>query len=62
MMKAIEIIKEDIHLEILDQQYKIMLKAEGFSVVQDFVDMVLAKHFIKNLMFYIMEKKEQVKK
>ena len=62
MMKAIKIIKEDINLGDIGAIIQNHVEAEGFLSFKIFVDMVLDNNFIKNPMFYIMEKKELVKK
>ena len=62
MMKAIEIVKEDIQLGDIGSKYKIMLKQKDFLLFKIFVDMVLVKLFIKNQIFFTMEKKRQEKK
>ena len=62
MMKAIDIVKEGVHLGDIGFTIQNHVEAQGFSVVQDFVATELVKHFIKNLMCYIMEKKALEKK
>ena len=42
--------------------YKIMLNLKVFQLFKIFVDMVLGNSFTKNLMFFIMVKKVQVKR
>ena len=62
MMKAIKIVKDGVFLGDIGLQFKNMLKLKDTQLFKIFVVMVLVKHFIKNLTYYIMEKKEQVKK
>ena len=62
MMKAIKIIKNDIHLGDIGATIQNHVEAEVFLLFKIFVVMVLDNNFIKNLMFYIMEKKAQAKK
>ena len=62
MMKAIEIVKEDIFLGDIGSTIQNHVEAEGFSVVQDFCGHGIGKSFIKNQMFFIMDKKGQVKR
>ena len=62
MMKAIKIVKDGIHLGDIGSTIQNMLKQKDFQLFKIFVVMELAKHFIKNQMFYIMEKKELEKK
>ena len=62
MMKAINVVKDGIHLGDIGSTIQQHVEAEGFSVVQDFCGHGMAKNFIKNQTFYIMEKKELGKK
>ena len=45
MMKAIKIVKEDIHLGDIGATIQNHVEAEGFSVVQDFCGHGIGKHF-----------------
>ncbi len=45
MMKAIKIVKEDIHLGDIGATIQNYVEAEGFSVVQDFCGHGIGKHF-----------------
>ena len=45
MMKAIKIVKEDIHLGDIGATIQHHVEAEGFSVVQDFCGHGIGKHF-----------------
>ena len=58
MMKAINIVKNGIHLGDIGSIIQTHVQAQGFSVVQDFVVMELDKHFTKNRMSFIMVRKE----
>ena len=62
MMKAIKIVKEDIHLGDIGATIQNHVEAEGFSVVQDFCGHGIGNIFTKSQMFYIMVKKALVKK
>ena len=62
MMKAINIVKDGIHLGDIGSTIQSHVEAQGFSVVQDFCGHGIGKHFTKNQIFYIMEKKELEKK
>ena len=62
MMKAINILKEDIHLGDIGSAIQDHVEAQGFSVVQDFCGHGIGKAFMKSQLCYIMEKKEQEKK
>ena len=59
MMKAIEIVKEDIFLGDIGAVIQEYVEAEGFSVVQDFVDGI--GKLLKNQMCCIMEKRHRWK-
>ena len=61
MMKAIKIVKENIHLGDIGETIQSHVEAEGFSVVQDFCGHGMVNHFIKPQTYYIMVKKELVK-
>ena len=54
MMKAIQIIKEDIHLGDIGAEIQNHVEAEGFSVVQDFCGHGIGKQFHKepNVLHY----------
>ena len=54
MMKAIEIVKEDIHLGDIGATIQSHVEAEGFSVVQDFCGHGIGEHFHKepNVLHY----------
>ena len=62
MMKAIKIVKDDIHLGDIGATIQDHVEADGFSVVQDFCGHGIGKSFHKepNVLHY--GKKEQVKK
>ena len=62
MMKAIQIIKNDIHLGDIGATIQNHVEAEGFSVVQDFCGHGIGQQFHKepNVLHY--GKKAQAKK
>ena len=62
MMKAIKILKEGIYLGDIGYTIQIMLRPRDFQLCKIFVDTELVKNFIKNQIFYIMEKKVMEKK
>ena len=62
MMKAINIVKDGIHLGDIGSTIQNHVEAEGFSVVQDFCGHGIGQTFHKEPNIFIMEKKELEKK
>ena len=62
MMKAIDIVKDGIHLGDIGSTIQNHVEKNGFSVVQDFCGHGIREIFTRNLMCFIMEKKEQEKR
>ena len=58
MMKAINIVKENIHLGDIGSTIQKYVEAEGFSVVQDFCGHGIVGRFMKNQAFCITVKRE----
>ena len=57
MMLAIKTLKPGLRLGDIGHTIQSFVEKKGFSVVRDFVDTVLALHFMKRQIFYIMARK-----